>query len=116
MSTSFSAARMRESTSFRRLTGISVPSFDAMVEALRPGWDATQSQKDKPGRPLETGGLEDHLLIYDRCYVTQEFLGYFYAVNRGAICRAIKRTEALVRPLYGLKRDPKGLSGINRSV
>jgi len=54
--------------------------------------------------------LEDHLLImliYYRCYITQEFLGFFYNVNKSAICRAIKRIEKLVRPLIGVERKPK---------
>jgi hypothetical protein len=106
----FSAARLRRSASFQRLTGISVATFDEMLLKLREPWNALQSAKEKEGRPIEIGGLEDHLLvmlIYYRCYVTQEFLGFFYKVDRSAICRAIKRVEALVKPLYGVSRDPE---------
>src|SRR6202012_3847675 len=61
-------------------------------------------------RPSDLGGLDDHLLvllIYYRCYVTQEFLGFFYHVNKSAICRALQRVEALARPLIGVGRTPK---------
>ena len=62
------------------------------------------------GRPHEIGGLEDHLLVmlvYERCYVTQQFLGFFYKVESSAVCRAIERTEAMVKPLYGVCRTPR---------
>lgn len=110
MPSPFSATRLRRSASFHRLTGISVETFDTMLGQLRGPWDAAQRAKVKDGRPHDIGGLEDHLLVmllYYRCYVTQEFLGYFYRVNRSAICRAIKRAEAVVQPLYAVRRDPQ---------
>jgi hypothetical protein len=106
----FSAARLRRSASFRRLTGVSVATFDQMSARLRRPWDAAERRKAKPGRPREIGGLEDHLLVlllYYRCYVTQEFLGFFYRVDRSAICRAIRRIEAQVKPRFALRREPK---------
>ncbi len=110
MPSPFSAARLRRRPGFHRLTGVSVAAFDAMLERLRAPWDAAQRAKVKAGRPHEIGGLEDHLLVmlvYYRCYVTQEFLGFFYKVERSAVCRAIKRTEAVVKPLYGVRRAPR---------
>lgn len=106
----FSAARMRRSASFRRLTGVSVATFDRMLAQLRGPWEAADRRKAKSGRPREIGGLEEHLLVlllYYRCYVTQEFLGFFHRVDRSAICRAIRRTEAQVKPLFALCRAPK---------
>ena len=67
-------------------------------------------RKGRSGRPWETGELEDHLLImliYYRCYVTQEFIGFFYNVDKSAICRAIQRIEKLAKPLFGVKREPR---------
>ena len=46
------------------------------------------------------------MLVYYRCYVTQEFLGVFDKVGRSAVCRAIKRAEAVVTPLYRVRRAP----------
>lgn len=106
----FSAARVRRSPSFPRLTGVSLAVFDDMLGQLAGPWAAAQKSKRKSGRPLDIGGLEDHLLvtlIYYRCYITQEFLGFFYNVDRSAICRAIQRTEALAQPLFGVKHAPK---------
>ena len=102
MSHPFSAARLRVSASFVRLTGVSVVTFDGMLKQLAGPWEKVQLRKAKPGRPWDVGDLEDHLLImliYYRCYITQEFLGFFYNVNKSAICRAIKRIEKLARPL-----------------
>jgi hypothetical protein len=110
MSRPFSATRLRASASFVRLTGISVATFDDMLKQLSGPWDKARRRKAKPGRPWDVGGLEDHLLImliYYRCYITQEFLGFFYNVNKSAICRAIQRTEKLARPLIGVEREPK---------
>lgn len=110
MTQPFSARRLRRSPSFRRLTGGTVATFDRMLGQLRAPWDAAQRQKRKPGRPWETGGLEDHLLVmlvYYRCYVTQEFLGHLYRVDRSAICRAIKRIEAHAAPLFAVRRLPR---------
>jgi hypothetical protein len=106
----FSAARLRRSACFCRLTGVSVAVFDDMLAQLSGPWATTQRRKAKPGRSLEIDGLEDHLLvmlIYYRCYITQEFLGFFYNVDKSTICRAIQRIEVHAQPLFGVKRDPK---------
>ena len=47
------------------------------------------------------------MLLYYRCYVTQEFIGFFWNVDRSVICRAIRRIEAHAHPLFGVRRDPK---------
>ena len=110
MSQSFSASRLRRSASFRRLTGVSVATFDRMMKRLSGPWDESQRRKSKSGRPWEVGGLEDHLLImlvYYRCYVTQEFIGFFYHVDRSVICRAIQRIETHARPLFAVRRNPR---------
>ena len=110
MSQVFSAARLRRSASFRRLAGVSVVTFERMLAQLSGPWKKAQARKAKSGRPWETGGLEDHLLImliYYRCYVTQEFIGFFYNVDKSAICRAIQRVEKLAKPLFAVKREPR---------
>jgi hypothetical protein len=110
MSRPFSAARLRASASFVRLTGVSVATFDGMLKQLSGPWERARRRKAKPGRPRDVGGLEDHLLImliHYRCYITQEFLGFFYDVHKSAICRAIKRIEKLTQPLIGVDRNPR---------
>jgi hypothetical protein len=110
MSRPFSATLLRASPSFVRLTGVSLSTFDKLFTQLSGPWAGLQRRKRKSGRPSDIGGLEDHLLvmlIYYRCYVTQEFLGFLYHVHKSAICRAIKRTEKLAKPLIGVGRKPK---------
>lgn len=105
-----SSAQLRRSACFRRLTGVSVATFDRMVAQLRAPWEAGERRKAKSGRPWEVGGLEEHLLVmllYYRCYVTQEFIGFFWQVDRSVICRTIRRIEAHAQPLFGVRRDPK---------
>jgi hypothetical protein len=109
MSKAFSAQRLRQSPSFVRLTGVSADTFQTMLQDLATPWDAMLRARRKSGRPTDVGGLEDHLLImliYYRCYVTQEFLGFFYHVDKSAICRAIKRIETIVTPIYAVRREP----------
>jgi hypothetical protein len=105
-----SSAQLRRSACFRRLTGVSVATFDRMVAQLRAPWEAGERRKAKSGRPWEVGGLEEHLLVmllYYRCYVTQEFIGFFWQVDRSVICRTIRRIEAHAQPLLGVRRNPK---------
>lgn len=105
-----SPLQLRRSACFRRLTSVSVATFDRIVAQLRAPWETAERRKAKFGRPWEVGGLEDHLLnmlLYYRCYVTQEFIGVFWQVDRSVICRAIHRIEAHAQPLFGVKRDPK---------
>ena len=47
------------------------------------------------------------MLLYYRCYVTQEFIGFFWKVDRSVICRTIQRIETHAQPLFGVRRDPK---------
>jgi len=106
----FSCARLRHGPSFSRLTGVHVEVFDQMLTRLQGPWNEVQNRKRKSGRPWEVGGLEEHLfimLLYYRCYITQEFIGCFFGVDKGVICRTIQRIEAVARPLFGLKPEPR---------
>ena len=54
-----SAARLLRSACFRPLTGVSLAVFDDVLAQLSRPWDATQRRKAMPGRPWESGCLED---------------------------------------------------------
>jgi len=45
MSRPFSAARLRASASFVRLTGVSVATFDGMLKQLSGPWDKARRRK-----------------------------------------------------------------------
>ncbi len=51
MSRPFSAARLRASASFVRLTGVSVATFDSMLKQLAGPWDKAQRRKANPAVP-----------------------------------------------------------------
>src|ERR1700682_4080954 len=55
MSLPFSAARLRASASFVRLTGVSVATFDSMLKHLADPWEKAQLRKAKSGRPWDVG-------------------------------------------------------------
>ena len=106
----FSLARLRRNPGFPRLVGVPVEMFDRMVDQLREPWAEVQRGKRKSGRPWEVGGLEEHLfvmLLYYRCYTTQEFVGCLFDVDKSVVCRTIKRIEAIARPLFGLRPEPR---------
>lgn len=110
MSRPLFSARLRRSASFHRLTGVTVAVFDRMLEQLEGPWRRAQARKIRSGRPWEVGGLENHLLImliYYRCYITQEFIGFLYGVDKSVICRAIQRVEVIAKPIFGVKREPR---------
>jgi hypothetical protein len=48
MSQPFPASRLRRSPSFRRLTGVSVATFERMLGQLREPWDSQERRKLKP--------------------------------------------------------------------
>jgi|GEM_PF-2258706 len=101
MTTALSAACLRRSPSFLRLTGIFVAVLDGMLAPPRANRDAEETRRIEPGRTSDIGGLEDHLLVmfaYYRCYITQGFLGFFYRLHKkaqfAARSRGSKRTPS----------------------
>jgi hypothetical protein len=52
-----------------------------MVAQLRAPWEAAERRNAKSGRHWEVGSLLSMLLYY-RCYVTQEFNGFLWQVDR----------------------------------
>jgi hypothetical protein len=77
---------------------------------LRRSASAAERGQAKSGRPRAIGGLAEHLLVLLLCCrgdVTRQVLGLFDGVDRSAICRAIRPTEAQVKPLLALSRAPK---------
>jgi hypothetical protein len=50
------SAQIRRSACFRRVTGVSVTTFDRMLAQLRIPWKAAELRKAKSGRPCEVAG------------------------------------------------------------
>jgi Helix-turn-helix of DDE superfamily endonuclease len=100
---------------FRRLTGLSVTEFDKLLAQLEVAATAKRNRRDShPGRRRKAGGGRHHaldlggrltlLLMYYRTYVSQEFLGFLFGIDKGTACRAIQEV-ALLRT--GLFRIPE---------
>jgi hypothetical protein len=105
----------RKSSTFRHLTGLSLEEFDRVLGELRPAWDAQRTKRQlrrprqrRPGAgPKPKLGLADRfvlLLIYYRTYVTQEFLGFLFGIDKGTVCRNIQEIALL---LTGIFRIPE---------
>ena len=78
-----------------------------MVCRLGPLWEKASCRKNRPGRPYDVGGVDDHFLvplILDRCHITQDFLALLYSVDKATICRSLSQIEPLARRVFGVKR------------
>lgn len=108
MSLSLSKLRARP-VIFLRLTGVPLQDFEMMTQKCHPLWERRlQSKKKVSGRPYGLKDLEHHilcLLLYDRCYTSQLFLGFLLNVDDSCVCRSIKRLEPLLACVMGIKKD-----------
>ena len=100
---------------FRRLTGLDLAAFRALLPQLEHAWlDAQCRRRQRPGRRRRPGAgpkfaldVADQLLVlllYYRTYVSHAFLAFLFAVDGATICRTIRRIEPL---LAGLFRIPE---------
>lgn len=103
----FNASTLLCKRQFRYLTGVSPDIFQELAQRLLPGWEQLSQRKNRAGRPYGVGALEDHLLvmlILYRCHITQDFLALLYGVDKGTICRSLRRIEKLAGRSLGIKR------------
>ena len=94
---------------FQSMTGLRVSEFDALVEAVLPGYQAAEeSRLSRPDRQRAMGAghpfaLEDgdHILLtvaWLRVYPTHEVLGYLFGVSAITAGRTIKRVLPVLEP------------------
>lgn len=103
--------------SFQKMTGLTVEQFDRVAEIVRPYWErAERTRLSRPDRQRAIGAggkyrlrtLHDKLLvlfIYFRTYITMEFLGYLFDLDRANICRLIRRLQPVVNEAALLRGD-----------
>ena len=105
----------RKPSLFRMFTGLSAREFDKLVADLEPVWQARQAKRSasrsrqrKPGAGRKAKlPLVDRLLItllYYRTYVTQEFVGFLFGVDKGTVSRVVQEISLC---LAGVFRIPE---------
>jgi len=85
----------RRPETFRRLTGVDTDTFYEIAELIRPLWEERRDNFEAGGRVHSLQGHENHLLamlLYYRCYVTCEFLSYFFDCHETTVIWSVKRT------------------------
>jgi DDE superfamily endonuclease/Helix-turn-helix of DDE superfamily endonuclease len=100
---------------FRMFTGLSASEFDRLVAELEPVWLARKAKRSagrrqhrKPGagRKVKLAFTDRVLLtlLYYRTYVSQEFVGFLFGVDKGTVSR---ETQELSLCLAGVFRIPE---------
>ncbi|MBK2297325.1 transposase family protein [Francisella philomiragia] len=90
---------------FRKLTGLKLPDFTKIISEISSSMDKEFS---KLGRKPKITSHEDRVLlvlIYYRCYMTMEFLGYLLNLDESNVCRLLKRVELLLVKKIHIKKD-----------
>ena len=106
---------LRKPSLFRMFTGLSASEFDKLVADLEPVWlarKAKRAARRRRHRALGAGRkakltFTDRLLLtllYYRAYVTQEFVGFLFGVDKGTVSR---ETQELSLCMAGVFRIPE---------
>ena len=88
----------RRPETFRRLTGAEVSHFYEIAELIRPLWEERRDNFEEGGREHSLQGHVNHLLamlLYYRCYITYEFLSYFFDCHETTVIRSVQRIEKI---------------------
>lgn len=86
-------------TIFLHLFGISVEQFKTILAKASPTWHKRViSFYKRPGRPydLDVEDMVLMLLLYYRSYITQEFVGYLFDLDKSRVCRIIQKLEPIL--------------------
>ena len=105
----------RKPSFFRMFTGLSAGEFDKLLADLEPVWpvrrakqSARRARRRKPGAGRKAKlRLADRLLLtllYYRAYVTQEFVGFLFGVDKGTVSRKVQEVGLC---LAGVFRIPE---------
>ena len=97
----------KKPTTFNSLFGLSVSQFEEILIKAEPEWNKkVLGRYRRPGRPYDHP-LEDMILIlllYYRCYITQEFLGYLFNLDKSRICRIIQTLEPVLATVVAISK------------
>lgn len=92
---------LRKPSLFRMFTGLSASEFARLVADLEPVWLARKAKRAARRRRHRASGagrksklvFTDRLLLtllYYRAYVTQEFVGFLFGVDKGTVSREVQ--------------------------
>jgi len=99
----------KRSDIFSSLFGISVKEFEDIFHKVEPLWKkSVLDQYKRPGRfsKNDLSGQILQVLLYYRHYITQEFVGMLFGLNKANVCRNIKRLEPILSQVMSFpKRD-----------
>jgi DDE superfamily endonuclease/Helix-turn-helix of DDE superfamily endonuclease len=118
----------RKPSFFRMLTGLSAGAFDTLVAELEPVWLARKAKRSarrprqrKPGAGRKAKLLlNDRVLLtllYYRTYVTQEFVGFLFGVDKGTVSRNVQELSLCMVGVFRIPEkkvriDPDDLAAV----
>ena len=89
----------KKPTTFTRLFGVSVSQFEQILAKVDPEWNSRiLGQYKRPGRhyALRVEDMVLMLLLYYRSYISQEFVGYLFNLDKSRVCRIIQKLEPIL--------------------
>lgn len=95
---------------FLRLFGVSVAQFTEILTKVNPEWyKHIISRYKRPGRPsdLDLADMILMLLLYYRSYITQEFVGYLFNLDKSQVCRIIQKLEPILAKVMAISKTKK---------
>jgi hypothetical protein len=113
---------------FRMFTGLSAEEFDRLVAELEPVWLARKAKRSagrrrrrKPGAGRKAKlAFRDRLLLtllYYRTYVSQEFVGFLFGVDKGTVSRQVQELSLCMTGVFRIpekkvRLDPDDLEAV----
>ena len=119
---------VRKPSFFRMFTGLSAGEFGQLLTELEPVWLArrTKQSASRPRRRKPGAGrkaklrLADRLLLtllYYRAYITQEFVGFLFGVDKGTVSRKVQEVSLCLAGVFRIperkvRLDPDDLEAV----
>jgi hypothetical protein len=119
----------KKPTIFRKMTGVTIENIQEIVKRIQPYWNDSEKERlSRPNRQRRIGAgpkyhlktLEDKMLVlflYYRTYVTMDFLGLIFDLDKSSISRLIERLEGVMKKVQLLPGDkPKKKSSRRKRI
>ena len=119
---------VRKPSFFRTFTGLSADEFDKLLSDLELVWlarkakqSASRPRQRKPGAGRKAKlRLADRLLLtllYYRAYITQEFVGLLFGVDKGTVSRKVQELSLCMAGVFRIPEkkvriDPDDLEAV----